>query len=119
AFLPDDGPSRAEELRTIARGWLEAALDANPTRRYAAAHGQRPTAARGSFAETLDFFAAWLRDLAAVAAGAEHEIVDPDALDRLRGLSRRVLPDRIPEAIRRVEEARDAGRINANPQLTL
>jgi DNA polymerase-3 subunit delta' len=119
AFLPDDGPSRAEELRTTAGGWLEAVLDSSPTGRYGAAHAQRPVAARGAFAETLDFLALWLRDLAAVAAGAEHEVVDVDALDRLRGLARRARAERIPEAIRQVEEARDAGRINANPQLTL
>lgn len=119
AFLPADGSSRAEELRATARGWLEAVLDSSPTGRYGAALAQRPVAARGAFAETLDFLALWLRDLAAVAAGAEHEVVDVEALDRLRGLARRARADRIPEAIRFVEKARDAGRINANPQLTL
>ena len=120
AFLPGDGePSRAEEQRATAREWLEAVLASSPARRYAAAHAQRPVGARGSFAETLDFLALWLRDLAAVAAGAEGEVVDDDALDRLRGLARGVRQDRIPEAIRTVQEARDAGRINANPQLTL
>jgi hypothetical protein len=54
-----------------------------------------------------------------VAAGAEDEVVDVEAVDRLQALARRVRADRIPEAIGRVEEARDGARINANPQLTL
>ena len=120
AFLPgDDGASHAEEMRLTARSWMEAVLDDSPVRRYAAAHGQRPAGARGAFSDTLDFLNLWLRDLAAVAAGAEAEVVDIDGMKGLRALARKVRPDRIPEAIARVEEAREGGRINANPQLTL
>jgi DNA polymerase-3 subunit delta' len=120
SFLPaDDGASPAETLRRTARDWLEAALDERPARRYGAAHGQRPVGARGEFGDALDFLGLWLRDLAAVAAGAEELVVDVDAVDRLRGLARRVRTERIPGAITRVEAARDEGRINANPQLTL
>ena len=120
AFLPaDDGDSRTGELRKEAARWMNAALGADPAALYAAAHGQRPAGARGAFAETLDFLAIWLRDLAAVAAGAESEVIDVDALEHLRKLALRVRPDRLPVAIQRVEEARDGGRINLNPQLTL
>ena len=120
SFLPgDDGASHTEEMRLAARGWMEAVLDESPVRRYTAAHGQRPAGARGAFADTLDFLNLWLRDLAAVAAGAEAEVVDIDGVKGLRALSRKVRPDRIPDAIARVEEAREGGRINANPQLTL
>lgn len=120
AFLPgDEGDSRVEAMRTAARGWLEAALDDSPARRYAAAHDQRPAGARGAFGDTLDFLGLWLRDLAAVAAGAESEAVSTDSVDLLRAWAGRVRADRIPAAIQRVEEARDGGRINANPQLTL
>lgn len=120
AFLPQDGEeSRADALRKEARGWLEACLDPSPVPRYAAAHGQRPSGARGAFGEALDFLALWLRDLAAVAAGAEEHVVDVDAIEVLRRLTPRVDATRIPRAIQRVEAARDAGRINANPQLTL
>jgi DNA polymerase-3 subunit delta' len=120
SFLPtDDGPSRADGLRHDARAWLDAALADTPTPRFAAAHAQRPVAARGAFAETLDFLSLWLRDLAAVAAGAHEEVVDVDGIDLLRSLAPRVRPERIPDAIVAVEEARDGGRINANPQLTL
>ena len=120
AFLPaEDGPSHAEKLRITARNWLEAALDPDPVARYTAAHDQRPVGARGAFADTLDFLNLWLRDLAAVAAGAESRVVDVASVDRLRALSGRVRPEHIPAAIHRVEQAREGGRINANPQLTL
>jgi DNA polymerase-3 subunit delta' len=114
-----DGPSHAQQLRDTARTWLEAALDDSPTRRLAAAHAQAPAGARGGFSDRLDFLALWLRDLAAVAAGADAEVVDIDEMDRLRSMAGRVHAPRIPEAIHRVEEARDGSRINANPQLTL
>lgn len=120
AFLPDeDGQSRADTLRSTARRWLEAALAPSGTARFAAAHGERPSGARGAFGETLDFLGLWLRDLAAVAAGAEDAVVDVDAVNALKQLAGRVRAEEVPWAIRRVETARDAGRINANPQLTL
>jgi DNA polymerase III subunit delta' len=120
SFLSRDGaPTAAEEARTNAREWLEAALDQNPARRFAAALGQRPVGARGAFADSLDAMALWLRDLAAVAAGADDQVIELDAIDHLRQLSGHVRADRIPAAVDLVEEARDGGRINANPQLTL
>lgn len=120
SFLPgDDGASQVETMRSTARDWLDAALDDSPVRRYAAAHDQRPAGARGAFGDTLDFLNLWLRDLAAVAAGAESEVVAADGVERLRTWAGRVRAERIPVAIQRVEEARDGGRINANPQLTL
>lgn len=120
AFLPrDGGDSPAESVRQAARGWLEAALDPSPAARWAAALAERPAGARGAFADTLDALELWLRDLAAVAAGAEADVVDIDATDRLRMLAGRARADAIPQAIALVAEARDGGRINANPQLTL
>ncbi|MBW3552960.1 MAG: hypothetical protein KY466_05595 [Gemmatimonadetes bacterium] len=120
AFLPRDGePSHAEGIRLAARAWLEAALDPNAAARYAAAHAERPAGARGAFADTLDALELWLRDLAAVAAGADRDVIGDDATDRLHHLARRARPDAIPAAISLVSEARDGGRINANPQLTL
>lgn len=120
AFLPRDGEtSHAQGLRHAALDWLEAALAPAADARYAAAHAERPAGARGAFADTLDALTLWLRDLAALAAGADRDIVGDDAADRLRRLLPRIRPDRIPLAITLVEEARDGGRINANPQLTL
>ena len=54
-----------------------------------------------------------------MAAGAEDQVVDVDGLETLRTLAARVRAEAIPGAIHRVDAARDAGRINANPQLTL
>ena len=120
AFLPRDGePSHAETLRQAARAWLEAALEPRGEARYAAAHAERPAGARGAFADTLDALELWLRDLAAAAAGADRDIIGVDATDRLLYLARRARPDAIPAAISLVSEAREGGRINANPQLTL
>ena len=120
AFLPhDDDPGHATVVRAAARAWLDAALDPAPAARYAAAHAERPAGARGAFADTLDALVLWLRDLAAVAAHADHDVVGDDAIDHLRALARRARPDAIPAAIALVEEAREGGRINANPQLTL
>lgn len=119
-FLPHDGDrGPGDERRAAAMRWLEAALDSEPGRRYAAAHAERPAGARGSFSDTLDAVIPWLRDLAAIAAGAEEQVIGVDALDRLKKLATRIRAERIPEAIQLVEEARDGGRINANPQLTL
>jgi DNA polymerase III subunit delta' len=115
----DDGLTPAEEARAHALEWLEAALDPAPTRRFVAALGQRPTGARGAFADSLDALALWLRDLAAVTVGADGQVIELEAMERLRELSRRVHAERIPAAIQLVETARDLGRINANPQLTL
>ena len=120
SFLPRDGAtSHAQTQRTLARGWLEAALDPSPARRFAAAHDQRPAGARGAFADGLDSLSLWIRDLGAVAAEAEDEVVNIDAMNGLRALAGRVRAEGVPEAIQLVEEARDGGRINANPQLTL
>jgi DNA polymerase III subunit delta' len=120
AFLDSDGsPGRAEATRQRALAWVSAAIDPAPAARYAAAMEQKPTGARGGFGETLDAMSLCLRDLAAVAIGAEADVVDTGALDQLRAMAPRVRADRLPDAIRLVEEARDGGRINANPQLTL
>jgi DNA polymerase III subunit delta' len=120
AFLPRDGEaSAADHVRTQALEWLEAALDPSPTPRYAAALRQKPIGARGAFGDTLDALALHLRDLAALGARAEQDVLDLRARARLEKLAVGIRHDRIPEAIDRVEEARDGGRINANPQLTL
>ncbi|HEX6941055.1 MAG TPA: DNA polymerase III subunit delta' C-terminal domain-containing protein [Longimicrobiales bacterium] len=121
-FLPVDGePGPLETLRQDARTLLAAAAAPSPVRRLAAAHKLPPAGARGTFTATLDFLSLWLRDLAAIAAGAEDVIVNGDARDFLRDLARR-LPaagDAAPEAIRAVDEARALAYGNVNPQLIL
>ena len=122
AFLPVDGePGPLEALRQQARSLLVAAVARSPMRRLAAAHALPPSGARGTFTDTLDFLALWLRDLAAMAAGADAVVVSADAKDFLGDLARR-LPNagaRVPDALRAVDEARALAHGNVNPQLVL
>ncbi len=122
AFLPsDDGPGPLEALRQEARAFLSAAVAPSPLRRLAAAHALAPSGARGTFIDTLDFLGLWLRDLAAVAAGAESVIVNVDATDFLRDLARRFpgAATTVPDAIRAIDHARALAYGNMNPQLIL
>jgi DNA polymerase III subunit delta' len=120
AFLPDDGETPAAlQVHQTALAWVQAALDPAPEPRFAASLAQKPVGARGAFGQTLDAMALWLRDLAALAAGADEQITDPEAAAELTALAARARTSALPEAIALVEEARDSGRINANPQLTL
>jgi DNA polymerase III subunit delta' len=120
AFVSRDGePTRADEIRATALEWIEATVQPDGEHRFGIALRQKPTGARAGFDTLLATMALWLRDLAAVAAGADDQVVGVDAMDRLRRIARRIRAARIPEAVSLVEEAREDGRINANPQLTL
>lgn len=114
----DSGPLDA--LRNEAKDLLEAALAETALPRFAAAHAQAPAGARGSYSVVLDFLALWIRDLAAIAAGAEDALVNVDAADWLRRAAR-TLPEGAPgaaEAIQAVATAAGLGTFNINPQLT-
>ena len=63
--------------RAAARELLIAALSTGAVPRYAASTAQRPFGGRGGFTDDLEALAEWLRDLMAVAAGADQEIADP------------------------------------------
>jgi len=122
-FLPgEDGElGPLEAVRQRARALLVAAVAPQPQQRYAAALATSPTGARGAFAEVLDALAAWLRDLASTACGAEERLVNPDARDFLADLARR-LPNAAaacPAAIQLVGRAAALAHGNVNPQLTL
>jgi DNA polymerase-3 subunit delta' len=119
AFLPD-GP--LEEMRHAARALLESALARDAAPRLAAALSQAPAGARATaFLGTLDFLATWLRDLAAVEAGAEEVVVNADSLPWLRETARKRagLAAGIPGALRAVDDAAGLSRFNLNPQLTI
>lgn len=123
AFLPDgnaDGP--LEEARQAARTMLTAALSNSAAHRLAAALAQAPAGARAaSFVGTLDFLAGWIRDLAAVDAGAEDVVVNVDALDWLREQARRRpgIGAGVPGALRAVDAASSLTTLNVNPQLNV
>lgn len=121
-FLPDGketGP--LEKLRTDARALLDAAAAPAAGPRLGAALRSSPAGARGGFSNLLEFLALWIRDLAAVAAGAQDEVVNVDAAAELRTMAAR-LPDpaaSAPRMLRLVEEARTLAYGNVNPQLIL
>lgn len=121
-FLPDaEGRVPLEELRGRAYAWLEAALTGRPAERYAAALAVGPAGARGSFTDLLDFLAVWVRDLAAVTAGAPEIAVNSDAVPRLQALARRCPRGdaALPDLLRAIDEARTLAYGNVNPQLIL
>lgn len=118
-YLPQgDGPGPLEEIRQQAKELLAAALDRSPLPRVAAASRESPAQARAGFSDAMSGFTVWLRDLAAVAAGAEDVVVNRDAVEWLRGAARQVRsPAGIPAAIRAVDETLQLTQININPQL--
>jgi DNA polymerase-3 subunit delta' len=118
-FLPDDdGPGPLEVLRRDALKLVEAALAGSPAAGFGAALEQSPAGAR-QLVELFTFGEEWLRDLAAVASGAEERVLNQDALDRLRKLAARLSasPADLARAFPALEEARELARGNVNPQL--
>ena len=109
-----------EELRQQARDLLAAALDSDEAARLQAAHRLPPAGARGAFSDTLEQLARWIRDLAAVASGAEETVINVDASDWLRAHANPAIAGpRAAEAIAAVETAMDLAQGNVNPQLVL
>jgi hypothetical protein len=86
-----------------------------------AALGESPAGARGAFSDTLESLTLWLRDLAAVSAGAEEVVVNMDATDWLRTQARRypAAARGVPAALREVETTLQMAQWNINPQLAL
>jgi DNA polymerase-3 subunit delta' len=121
AFLPTDGePGPLEAARLQALALLDAALE-NGHARYASALRQAPARARGDFATVLAMLIVWLRDLAAVAVGADDTVVNADHADDLRRRAAS-LPDaahRVTRAIPEVERMLQLVTFNINPQLAL
>lgn len=121
-FLPvksEAGP--LDEIRTEARALLDAALAGSAAPRLAAALGQSPAGARGSFSDILEDLTLWLRDLAAAATGADDVIVNTDAADWLKNMAARhpSAAAGVPSALREVEATLQLTQLNINPQLAL
>jgi DNA polymerase-3 subunit delta' len=121
AFLPDDGePGPLEQLRRRAYEIVVAAMGAGPGDGYEVAISFPPAGAR-SFVELFTFVEEWLRDLAAVAAGAGDAVFNQDARARLeKHLADTGAPAvDVAEAFSSVERARALARGNVNPQLVV
>jgi DNA polymerase-3 subunit delta' len=121
-FLERDGEAGGlEQLRQDGRSLLDVALQSNGTSRFGAALATSPAGARGAFADVLDFFTLWLRDLAAAGTGADDVIINADASDWLRAQADRHprAVAGVPAAIREVEATLQLTQFNINPQLAL
>jgi DNA polymerase-3 subunit delta' len=121
-FVPlDDGsPGPLEELHLEAWRVLKAAVSDGPGAGMALAMGLGPTRARGLL-ELLAAVETWLRDLAAVAAGASERAVARDAVPELEALVRStgVRAEAVARALPVVDEAAQQARGNVNPQLIM
>lgn len=120
-FLPegdDHGP--LEDFRRQAFRLVQASLADDLATGFAASLGYPPSSAR-KLVQLFSSWEEWLRDLAAVASGAESEVMSQDALDPLRDLVRRgdLQAADITMAMPALEEARELCRGNVNPQLVI
>lgn len=120
-FLADgDDPGVLEGQRAEALDLLEASLADGRSAGFLSALAYPPSGAR-SLVEVFAFVEDWLRDLAAVASGAEERVLNRDALPRLRELARSagLEASAVARALPALEEARELARGNVNPQLVV
>jgi len=120
-FLPDgDEPGPLDGLRQEALQIVEAVLADGRSPGFLRALDYSTSRAR-SLVEMFAFVEEWLRDLAAVAAGAEEQVLSRDALPRLRQLATSGSLDAsaAAQALPALEEARELARGNVNPQLVV
>lgn len=124
-FLPgedDDGKPVRGELDLVRReafSVLRAALGSSG-QAHALALSYPPAGAR-KLLTLFQFLEEWLRDLGAVAVGAESAVFNVDALGALRDLAHAsgFAPRRIPDSLTALERARELARGNVNPQLVM
>ncbi|MDH3205097.1 MAG: hypothetical protein OEO79_00715 [Gemmatimonadota bacterium] len=120
-FLPD-GSERGplERLRRRAYEIVAAAMGAGSSEGYGLALGFPPAGARG-LVDLFDFVEEWVRDVAAVAAGASARVLNQDAVAELerRVSEAKVAPFAAALAFGSVERARELAWANVNPQLVV
>ncbi len=117
-FLPeDDGPGPLERLRRRAFDLVVASATGEVSAGYALAISFPPAGAR-RLVELFAFVEEWLRDLGATAAGAEDQVCNRDAAQKLRECvqAASISAVDVPTAFAAVERARALARGNVNPQ---
>ena len=120
-FLPDgDDRGPLETFRRDAFRLVQAALADDRGTGFATALSFSPSGAR-RLVELFAFVEEWLRDLAAVAAGAGDEVISRDAADHLASLveAKGLAAADISLTLPAVERARQLARGNVNPQLVV
>jgi DNA polymerase III subunit delta' len=120
-FLPDgDGKGPLEVLRRRAYEVVAAATSPGAGEGYALGLGYPPAGARG-LVDLFAFVEEWLRDLAAVAIGAEQATLNRDAVAALarRASDAGVVAFDVTRAFASVERARELAYGNVNPQLVV
>lgn len=121
-FVPADGGAGLGPLDTMrqrARAVLDAVFD-GAGEAYMLPLSQPPFKARGDFATMLEFVLSWLRDLAAMNAGADDSVINVDGADWLNAHAHRFGDGRaIADAIGDVDEMLHLTEFNINPQLAL
>lgn len=121
SFLPDgDGLGPLELLRRRAYDIVVSATSKEPAAGYSLAISFPPAGAR-KLIDLFSFVEEWLRDLAAVAAGADHLVFNRDALPKLQQhvASGAFEAVDVTDAFLSVESARELARGNVNPQLVV
>jgi len=110
--LASDGTA---DVRVEAGSLLACAVRGSRSDRLRLAAGYPPAGARGAFSGMLDVLERTIRDAASVAAGVPDAVLDPGIADRITEV-RSMPPERLVDAARHVETARDAAAGNGNPQ---
>ena len=121
AFLPDgDDKGPLEELRRKAYTMVTAATGGSVSAGYAVAMSFPPSGAR-KLIDLFTFVEEWLRDLAAVAAGADDMVIHEDAREGLKKHVQKHALEAVDltSAFASVERARELARGNVNPQLVV
>jgi len=120
-FLQDQGErGPLDRLRRRAYEIVTAALGTGAAAGYGLALGFPPAGARG-LVDLFGFVEEWVRDLAAVAAGAPSSVLNHDAVAELerRVSAAGIRPFSAAYAFTAVERARELAWANVNPQLVV
>ena len=113
--LNDRAGSGSPDARVEAGSLLACAVRGSRSDRLRLAAGYPPAGARGAFSGMLDALERTIRDAASVAAGVPEAALDPGIVSRLDEM-RSIPPERLVDAARHVETAREAAAGNGNPQ---
>jgi DNA polymerase-3 subunit delta' len=121
--LLDDAKAAGEDTEAAAREALEAEAKAGMKRSAKEIGDAAKRAGRRRRTEILELgfelCAAWLRDLAAFAAGAEEVIYNRDRLDVLRSQAEGLDPARARQGAELVQETRRGLELNVSEELAL